>query len=275
MRFSSRGAIALAVSTAALFAVTASSLAQQQPPQRPGGPPQVAPIKPYTAVNITPPQPANDASFDAFRKQLGEAARKKDRAALAKLVVAQGFFWETGDADKADKKKSGIDNLEKAINLAGKEGFGWDTLTGAAEDPTLEPAPPSHKGAMCGPASPRFDEKQFEELMKATGTDGGDWGYPLSAGVEVRDGPQASGKVIDKLGVHLVRVLPDGQPAAPPAAGANQPAPTNPSIKVVLPSGKVGFVAMETISPLGMEQLCFIKDGGNWKITGFIGGEQQ
>ena len=274
MRISPRGAITLAISTAALIAMTSLSMAQQ-PPQRPGGPPKVAPIKPYTALNITPPPSANDPSFDAFRKQLGEAARKKDRAALAKLVVAQGFFWETGDADKADKKKPGIDNLEKAINLAAKEGFGWDTLNGAAEDPTLEPAPPSHKGAMCGPASPRFDEKQFEELMKATGTDGGDWGYPLSAGVEVRNGPQANGQVIEKLGMHLVRVLPDEQPAGAPPAGGNQPAPTNPSIKVVLPSGKVGFVAMETLSPLGMEQLCYIKEGSGWKITGFIGGESQ
>ena len=190
--------------------------------------PTPAPPKPYKAIPITLPARANDPSFEAFRKQLGDAARKKDRAALAKLVVAQGFFWETGDADKADKKKSGIDNLEKAINLAGKEGFGWDTLSGSAEDPTLEPAPPAHKGAMCGPASPRFDEKQFEELMKATGTDGGDWGYPLSAGVEVRDGPQASGKVIEKLGMSLVRVLPDERPAgAPPAGGANPP-PANP-----------------------------------------------
>ena len=112
--------------------------------------------------------------------------------------------------------------------------------------------------------------------MKATGTDGGDWGYPLSAGVEVRSGSQANSQVIDKLGMNLVRVLPDEQPAgAPPAAGApNQPPPTAPSIKVVLPSGKVGFVGIETISPLGMEQLCFVKEGGSWKITGFIGGEQ-
>ena len=43
----------------------------------------------------------------------------------------------------------------------------------------------------------------------------------------------------------------------------------------MLPSGKVGFVAMETISPLGMEQVCYIKEGAGWKITGYIGGEQQ
>ncbi len=36
-----------------------------------------------------------------------EIAGKKDRAALAKLVVAQGFFWDGEKGDQADKKKSG------------------------------------------------------------------------------------------------------------------------------------------------------------------------
>ena len=68
----------------------------------------------------------NDAGFEAFRKQLGEAAQKKDRAALAKLVVAQGFFWEAENGDKADKKKSGADNLAAALGLANKDSDGWE-----------------------------------------------------------------------------------------------------------------------------------------------------
>ena len=275
MRLSSRGVLALAVSTAALLAATSlPSAAQQQRPQ--GGPPaqqqaapqQPAPIKPYTAVAVTPATPVADPSFDAFRKQLGETARKKDRAALTKLVVAQGFFWEAESGDKADKKKSGIDNLTTAIGLGG-QGFGWDILNGASEDPTLEPLS-GKQGVMCGPASPKFDNKAFDDLMKATGTDGGDWGYPLSAGVDVRSGPQANAPVLEKLGLHLVRVLPDDPPAGAQPA---QP-PTTPSLKIVLPSGKVGHVAIEAISPIGMEQICYVKDGGSWKITGYIGGDQ-
>ena len=274
MRFSSRGAVALVVSTAALLAVTMSlSVAQQRPqggPPQAQQPPQPAPIKPYTAVPFTPPTPVNDPSFDAFRKQLGEAASKKDRGALAKLVVAQGFFWEVESGDKADKKKSGIDNLSAAVGLNAREGFGWDTLNGASQDATLEPLS-GRQGVMCGPASPKFDNKAFDDLMKATGTEGGDWGYPLSAGVDVRSGPQANAAVTEKLGMNLVRVMPDEEPTGAKPAG--QP-PTTPSLKIVLPSGKVGYVSLEAISPLGMEQLCFIKDGGSWKITGFVGGEQ-
>jgi len=45
-------------------------------------------------------------------------------------------------------------------------------------------------------------------------------------------------------------------------------------MRVVAPSGKVGFVAAEAINPLGSDQLCYGKDAsGAWKIVGMIGGE--
>jgi len=31
--------------------------------------------------------------FEAFRKQMNEAAQRKNRRALTKLVVGQGFSW--------------------------------------------------------------------------------------------------------------------------------------------------------------------------------------
>src|SRR5690348_13553845 len=75
---------------------------QQVQPQRPTGPqapapqaaPAQAPIKPYQALAITMPTPVNDPSYDAFRRQLADVAKRKDRNALARLVVTQGFFWE-------------------------------------------------------------------------------------------------------------------------------------------------------------------------------------
>ena len=53
----------------------------------------------------------------AFRKQLAAVADKHDRAALAKLVVTKGFFWDRESGDGADRTKSGIDNFAKAIGL--------------------------------------------------------------------------------------------------------------------------------------------------------------
>ena len=160
--------------------------AQAQPGQLPQGfkPPPPAPIKPYQPIAITLPVPFNDQSFDAFRKQLAGIAEKKDRAALAKLVVAQGFFWMQ-DKDMADKKKPGMANFASAIDLDAKDGSGWELLSSYASEPTAEPLS-DHQGVMCAPAEPNIDPKAFEALINDTKTQPPEWGYPNKDGVEVR-----------------------------------------------------------------------------------------
>src|SRR3979490_2808613 len=243
-----------------------SLLAQQpapaQPPAaaHPRAPPPLAPPKPYKQVTIKLPSPVADPSFVAFRKQIGDIAAKKDRAALAKLV-AQSFFFVNGEKDAADKKKPGIDNLAKALSLDGKEAAGWNTLAEYAKEPTAEPDE-GHKGVVCAPADPAFDENAAEALAKATQTDPGDWGYPVKDGVEVRSAAKPDAPVTDKLGLHLVRVYPDDSPAA---------AVQGPDfIRVVLPSGKVGYVAGDQLLSLGNEQLCYSKEGSARKVGAFI-----
>jgi hypothetical protein len=81
------------------------------PPGR-GGPPPMAPPKPYKPVAVTLPQPYADPSFEAFRKELGEIASHKDRAALAGKVVANGFFWMGEKGDKANKRNAGSGKLD-------------------------------------------------------------------------------------------------------------------------------------------------------------------
>lgn len=252
----------------ALFAPVAASaqslqLAQAKPQQQA---PAVAPAKAYKPVAVQLPGPFNDASFEAFRKQLADIAQKKDRAALAKLVVTQGFFWEAEDGDKADKKKPGIDNLGAAIGLAGKDAEGWNLLLGYAGDPTAAPFP-GKQGVVCTPADPTFDEKALEELAKATQTDPGEWGYPLADGVEVRSSNNAKAPVSEKLGLYFMRILPD--------ENDDPPSGRIPLIKVVTPSGKTGFVAADAIAPLGNDQICYVKDAAGWKITGFVGSGDQ
>jgi len=275
-----------AVSLTALLLAAAPALSQGQLPRPgqlppaggpgggPGGPtpprgqvapqpPAAAAPKPYKPVSVSAPAPVADPSFEAFRKQLGAVAEKKDRKALAGLVVAN-FFWMGEKGDKADKKKPGIDNLAKAIQLDGKEAPGWEMLVGAASDPTGTPFP-DRKDTICSPADPTFNGQELDALTKATGTEEGDWAYPTQTGIEVRSGPQPNSPVVEKLGLHFVRVMPDN------AAPGNQPSPM---LKVVTPSGKIGFVPGEALSPLGNDQLCFSKEGGGWKISGYIGGEQ-
>lgn len=245
----------------------------QAAPQRPPGPPQQmqapaqAQPKPYTALAVTMPGPANDPSFDAFRKQLGEIAAKKDRAALTRIVVAQGFFWDADNGDKADKKKSGVDNLAAAVGgFTGRDAQGWEALAAAASDPTIEPLA-DRKGVMCGPAGPQIDDKAFEALTKATGTDAGDWAFSTTPTLEVRSAGQPNAPVVEKLGMHLVWILAD----PPPQGNQQQNAPQ--FVRVVTPSGKTGFVSIEAISPIGFDQLCYIKDASGWKIAGYSGGQ--
>ena len=33
-----------------------------------------------------------------------------------------------------------------------------------------------------------------------------------------------------------------------------------------LPSGKVGYVSADAISPLGNDQVCYVKDGAGWVV---------
>jgi hypothetical protein len=250
--------------------VPAPGLAQGQSPQAPlppGGfkPPPMPPVKPYQAVAVTPPGRYDDPSFAAFRKQLADIAQHKDRAALAKLVVAQGFFWMQ-DKDLADKHKSGIANLATAIDLDAKDGSGWDALAGYANDPTGGPLP-DHPGVICAPADPSIDPKAFEALLQATQTEPPEWAYPITDGVEMRSVPKPNAPVVEKLGLTLVRVLPDTAPPQDPSQAA--------FVHVAAPSGKSGFVLADSFSGLGADQMCYANEASGWKIAGYFGGAAQ
>jgi hypothetical protein len=228
-------------------------------------PPPMAPIKPYQALALTLPKEFNDPSFLAFRKQLGDIAEHKDKAALGKIVVGQGFFWMQ-DKDVAAKKKSGLANLVTALDLDAKDGSGWQYLVGYANEPTGEPLP-DKPNVVCAPAEPDLDVKAFEALINATNTQPPEWGYPIKEGVEVRSAGKSDAPVVDKLGVTLVRVLTDNAPPDDPNKEA--------FLHIATPSGKAGYVPLEAMSSLGTDQLCYTKDGGAWKITGYFGGAAQ
>ncbi|HUZ31380.1 MAG TPA: hypothetical protein VMV19_04635 [Xanthobacteraceae bacterium] len=256
----------LIASTLILTAISLGSAVGRAEPQLPTlRPPPPPPIKPYVAVPVTPPTNVNDSGFVAFRKQLADVAEHKDRGALAKLIVAHDFFW-VQDKDLADKRKPGVDNLAKAIGLDAKDGSGWATLAGYAGDSTGEPLP-DHPAIVCAPAEPGVDTKAFEALIKATQSEPPEWGYPAKSGIEVRDAAKPDAAVVDKLGLTLVRVLPDSAPPDDP----KQPA----FLHIATPSGKAGYVPAEAISSLAGDQMCYTKDAGGWKIAGYFGGAGQ
>jgi hypothetical protein len=262
-----RFALASILSVLLLTSAAIPGLAQSQQPQRsqplPAPQQQATAPKPYKAVAVTPAAPVSDPSFEPFRKQLADIVQKKDRKALAPLV-ANNFFWMGEKGDKAAKGRPGIENLAKAIELDARDGSGWETLEGFAADPSASPFP-ERQNTICAPAEPQFNEQEFEQLVEASGTSDEDWAVPTQAGLEMRAGPQPNAPVAEKLGMHFVRVLDDDN------VPANQ---DSPMLRVVAPSGKVGFLPIDALTPLINDQLCYVKQGGAWKIAGFIGGDE-
>jgi hypothetical protein len=245
-------ALATALAAGSIFAQTDS------PAQTPS-----AALGPYKAVPITLPAATNDPSFETFRKRLAEVAQKKDRVALTE-IVAPDFFWIPEDTDIADKKLPAVDNAAKALGLnGGADAIGWDALAAYAAEPSTM-ADPQRNGVFCAPAEAGFDEKAADELATSTQTDASDWVFPLRDGIEVRAAAKQDAPVIEKLGLYLIRVLPDDSPANAVLAAY---------VKVLTPDGKVGFVPVEGVLPIGGEQLCYVKDASGWKIAGFLGGE--
>ena len=239
------------------------------PPQaQKGAPPPQAqqqlpfvPPAPYTALAVAPPKPYTDPSLAAFRQQLAAVAQKKDRAALAKLVLAKDFFWMKEEGNAAGKK-TGIEALATSLSLAAKDGSGWETLSEFVSDETASPYP-DRPNTVCSPAGPDFKTEDLEKLVAATKTDIAEWGFTAEENIEVKASAQANASVIEKIGMIFVRVMPDLAPNA-----------SQEFMRIVTPSGKVGFVPAEAINPLGSDQLCYGKDAaGAWKIVGMIGGE--
>jgi len=229
---------------------------------------EAAPPAPYQPVAVKVAPLVSDAGLDAFRKELAAVAQRKDRAALARMVVAKGFFWERDDGQGADPNKSSLDNLVTAFSLEGNDSPGWDGLAQAAADPHAAPDP-QKKGVLCAPVAPDLDGKSFEALAQQTKTDPAEWGFPYTAGVEVRAEPKADAPVTEKLGLALIRVTVDESPLhAVEGTGAEW-------LRVVTPSGKIGYVAAGAIGALVSDQICYSKDAGGWKIAGLVGGGDQ
>jgi hypothetical protein len=232
--------------------------------------PDSAAAKPYKSVAIVLPQPLKDASFEAFRNNLVEVARRKDRAALSKLVVYKGFFWERQDGDHSGKTKSGIANLAAALGLDLSEDpdTGWDMISIFAADSTAFLLP-GRKDVVCGPADPDFKDDEFRALMETTQTDVSDWIYPLAAGLQLRAAPRTDAPVSETLGLTFLRVLAFDAPneASNPSAAE--------FVRVIAPSGKTGFVKVDGIASLGVSQLCYVKEADGWKVAGVLGGVEQ
>jgi hypothetical protein len=265
LRFSYLSVAAPAIVSGVITSCSALALAQQKQPRpvytvaaAPGQTTQPSTLPAaYKPVTVKLPRPYKDASFEAFRKKLARIAQNKDRAALA-ILVSVNFFWMPDEKDVTDKRRSPIANLAKAIGLDGRDG--WDILATYAAEPTAE-QDPDHRNVICAPANPSFNQTAAEDLAVVTQTDSSEWAYPVRNGVEVRAQAKADSAVQEELGLYLVRVLPDEKRIAYDTD----------FMRVVSPSGKIGFVAADELLPLADDQLCYSKERNTWKIAGVHG----
>jgi len=215
---------------------------------------RVAPIRPYAPLAVTLAELVADPQLDAFRGELAKAARSRVYATLARLTVAQGFFWDRDFANAFDKRKPGIDNLAAALRLEHAGGAGWMTLERLANETRVLELE-SRPGVVCAPAPPRFDSIALDRLIVDTRTVAVDWAYTTAPDAAVRAAPQTGAATLEILGLHFVRVLE----------------PSNGWTKVVTPGGVVGFVAPGVLRRLDSVRLCYAKDpAGRWQIAGFI-----
>jgi hypothetical protein len=212
--------------------------------------------KSYQPVQVTLPEPNKDADFATFRRQLATIADKRDRNALRGLV-APGFFWMLENKDTADKKKAPIETLLRALAIVALEG--WDILADLADDDTADPYS-ERPGVICAPGFPKYDQTAADAVEDATQTDPSDWGYTTRDGIEVRESAARDAPVIEKLGLQLVWMYPDE------SATENDE-----TIRIVAPSGKVGYVMADDLRELPAAQLCYVKTGNAWKIAGVVG----
>ncbi len=260
LRASLRNNVILAMALAA--ACHAPAMAQGTSPPASA---QSQPQKPYKPVAVTVPGAVRDAGLDALRKEMGDIAKRKDRAALAGRV-AREFFWERDFGGNFDPKKPAIDNLTAALGLDSDDGGGWESLGGFAVEPSVGPLP-GRASAACAPAAPQFDEAARDQLIEESQSDGIEWSYPRTAGLQVRAAPQPNAAVIETLGLNFVHVLgfegpqTDADPMRISWA------------RIATPTGKTGFIAPNSLVSPYTDRLCFMKDtAGAWRIGGYVGG---
>ena len=261
------GAVVVLAAQPILAQAPAPAPAQRAPakPAAPAPPPAQPAQKPYRPVAVTVPTVPRDATFDALRKDLGEIAKRKDRAALAQRTAARDFFWERDFSGSFDPKRPSIDNLTAALALDADDGSGWDALAAFAAETSAGPLP-GRPNIVCAPAIPQFDEDARGQLIESTQSDGLEWNYPRATGLQVRAAPQANAPVAETLGLHFVRVLGFEE-----KDGDTDPA-HNAWARVATPTGKAGFTAPNSLLSPYADRLCYAKEGAGWRVVGYVGG---
>lgn len=200
-----------------------------------------------SAAQLRPRDDARlDPSFLAFRKQLLQAIKKRDRRALLKAVdpKIRVNFGEDGGAEEFARQWKLNSNASPV----------WKTL----EEVLRLGGSFTDKGAARSFAAP-YTYSTFPERLDAF-----EHFCVLGSNVALRAKPDARARIVARLNYDLVRqaALPKG--VKTPGSGW---------LHVVTGAGKQGFVARDAVrSPVDYRAL-FAKRDGVWRMTALVAGD--
>jgi hypothetical protein len=228
----------------------------------------------YPAVKVElSPAYQPDADFQKMQKSFADAVAKKDAQALFSLV-GPTFVWTSGGEldDQFDFSGDALQNFKVVFGFrqVGKrfdggvlDGPFWDSLAAFAANTTFDN---TAQTLVCGPiAASVADSNAFVNAKKTIGADDSvDW-YFTVADTSVTATPAGGGSPVGRANQLALPVI-DVYPPVP----AGQSGPPTTHLKVLLPSGKSGWIPIAAAIPLNADRLCYTHlPSGEWKIALF------
>lgn len=229
---------------------------------------------PYPEVKVQiPEQYKPDAAFAKLQKNLSDAIAGKNAQALFALV-GPTFVWLQQDeiADQFDLGGDALENFKVLFGFreAGKHDDGgvkdgpyWDDLAAFAANTKFQKV---SDNLVCGPMTAIvMDQDVFDQARQKIGAeDSTEWYFTL-ADAAVMVGP-GTGAEVGKVGQVALPLLDEH----PQAREGSAQAPAITHLKVLLPSGKSGWIPASTALLLAPDRLCYaVTASGDWKIAEF------
>jgi len=228
---------------------------------------------PYPEVKVQIPELYKpDAAFAKLQKSLSDAVAGKNAQALFALV-GPTFVWLQQDeiADQFDFGGDALQNFKvlfgfreagKQVDGGVKDGPYWDDLANFAANTKFQRASDT---LVCGPMTAIVAEDVLDQARQKIGADDStDWYFTLGD-TDVTASP-GGGATVGHVGQVALPLLDE----YPQARQGSSEAPAVTHLKVLLPSGKSGWIAVSAAMLLNPDRLCFaVTAGGDWKITAF------
>lgn len=228
---------------------------------------------PYPEVKVQIPELYKpDAAFAKLQKSLSDAVAAQNAQSLFALV-GPTFVWLQQDeiADQFDFGGDALQNFKvlfgfreagKQVDGGVKDGPYWNDLANFAANSKFQRVTDT---LVCGPMTAIASEDVLDQARQKIGADDAtDWYFTLGD-TDVTASP-GGGATVGHVG-RVAMPLLDEYPQAREGSAA---APAITHLKVLLPSGKSGWIPVSAALLLNPDRLCFaMTANGDWKITAF------